>query len=438
MQRTFVLRYVTLFAISGVVLFGLFSGINLYAKKSDLAYVRGAVATSSTSTVVNTPTPVAVASGDVTHIATPTDVRAIYMSQCVVGTPSFRDSLVKFVDDSKLNSIIIDIKDFSGSISFPSTDPALAPYVSTACGAKDMKAFIQKLHEKGIYVIGRVTTFQDPLHAKLHPDWAVQKKGGGVWKNYGGLAFIDVGAKPFWDYIATLAIVSHDQMGFDEINFDYIRFPSDGPLSEAVFTYDAGKAKQVALEQFFSYLHDKMTAAGITTSADMFGLVSSSEDDLGIGQVLERAMPYFDYIDPMVYPSHYNKGFNGYSDVNAHPYDIVHIEMQRAVARAEATTSPYQIIGSHAVQIKTIIPATKTASSTVAIKTVYSKDSYPASKIRPWLQSFDYPVTYTPAMVTAQIKATTDAGLSSYLVWDAANKYRSLRSVLGESTTTTQ
>lgn len=459
-RAAFILRYVTLFALSGVVIFGGVYSTTLYTASTQFAYVRGAIATStptsptdSLSTIDTSSTvdalqsaaspSVATSTSYILHIPTPTQVRGIYMSQCVVGTPSFRDSLVKFVDDTKLNTIIIDVKDFSGGISFPSTNPELAPYVSKSCGAKDMQAFVHELHLKGIYVIGRVTTFQDPLHAKIHPEWAVQKKEGGVWKNYGGLAFMDVGAKPFWDYIVTLARVSHDEIGFDEINFDYIRFPSDGPLSDASFTYDVGKSKSEALEEFFHYLHGKMVESHITTSADMFGLVSSSADDLGIGQVLERGMPYFDFIDPMVYPSHYAKGFNNYSDVNAHPYDIIYAQMKAATTRAEATASPYNIIDSSKVVRETnteLVATTTTATSSKKAKTkkaspraslvLYTKDAYPASKIRPWLQSFDYPVTYTPAMVSAQIKASEDAGLSSYIFWDAGNKYRSLKEVL--------
>ena len=118
----------------------------------------------------------------------------------------------------------------------------------------------------------------------------------------------------------------------------------------------------------------------------------------------------------MVYPSHYPTGFNGYKNVNANPYNIVHFSMSKAVERATATTTT---IGSFAY--------TRIGTSTPAI---YGKPSYPASKMRPWLQSFDYPVTYTKEMVEAQIKANADAGLDSYLFWDPSNKYRSLREVL--------
>lgn len=351
----------------------------------------------------------------VKHIQTPENVKAVYMSQCVVGTPSFRDALVHLIDSTELNAVVVDIRDYTGKIAFPTEHPMLAEYVSDDCGARDMKSFIEKLHDKDIYVIGRITTFQNPAYTKAHPDQAVQRKGGGVWKDHKGLAFVDVGAKPYWETVVALAKESYD-IGFDEVNFDYIRYPSDGPMKEAVYTWSVGRPKPEVLEEFFKYLHGELESTGMVTSVDLFGMTTTNKDDLSIGQVLERALPYFDFIDPMVYPSHYPSGFNGYKNVNAHSYDIVHFSMKEAVRRTVATTTS---IASFAYErIGTSTPA------------MYSKPSYPASKMRPWLQSFDYPVVYTPEMVAAQIKANEDAGLGSYLFWDAANKYRSLKKVL--------
>src|SRR3989344_5629497 len=340
----------------------------------------------------------------VTHVKTPDAVRGIYMSQCVVGTESFRNSLIKFIEDTELNAVVIDIKDFSGGIAFPTDDPTLAPFVSKDCGARDMKKFVESLHARDIYVIGRITVFQDPMYAKAHPELAVQKVGGGVWKNYGGLAFIDVGAKPFWDYIVELSKESYE-LGFDELNYDYIRYPSDGPMRQAVYSLSAGKSKEVALEEFFRYLHEKLEPirstssgqVGVVTSADLFGYVTVHTDDLGIGQILERALPYFDFLAPMVYPSHYNAGFAGLKDVNSDPYKIVYASMHQAVARVLSTTTLNRSFDA--------IPIASTSPQ------LYEKKSYPASAMRPWLQSFDYPVPYTAAMVAAQIKANEDAGL---------------------------
>jgi len=373
-----------------------------------ISYVRSQGTEATSTPPVETPP-------KVEHMSTPKEVRGIYMTQCAAGTPSFRTSFLKMLDETKLNSIVIDIRDYSGKIAFPTENPILKPMVSDECGARDMKEWVQLLHDHGVYVIGRITVFQNPAYTKLHPEQAVQRAGGGVWKDRHGLAFVDVGAKEYWSTVAELSKESYE-LGFDELNYDYIRFPSDGDMKAAIYSFGAGKSKAEALEEFFRYLHDNVKPLGVVISADLFGYVTVHDDDLGIGQILERALPYFDYIDPMVYPSHYNSGFAGLKDVNSDPYRVVSVSMNTAVARTIATTTRNQFLGA--------IPIASTSPQ------LYEKKSYPASAMRPWLQSFDYPVVYTPAMVAAQIKANEEAGLTSYLFWDAANKYRSLRQVL--------
>lgn len=353
----------------------------------------------------------------VSHIETPASVKAIYMSQCASGTPSFRKHLVGLIERTDLNAIVIDVKDYTGKLSFTPQDPSLARAVSDECGAPDMRAFIEELHAKQIYVIGRITVFQDAYYTRLHPELAVKKKSDRtvVWKDRKGLSFIDVGARPFWEYIAAIAKASYD-IGFDELNFDYIRFPSDGNMEDIAYTWSEGKTKPQALEEFWKYLHETLKPTGAVLSADLFGMTASSFSDLNIGQELERAMPYFDYIAPMVYPSHYPPGWNKLSDPNEHPYEVVLDAMSIAVMRVRAAT--------------TSVPAfayTRIGTSTPAI---YAKPIYKAEKMRPWLQDFDYPVSYTPAMIRAQIEAVYDAGLDSYMFWDPSNKYDSLEEVL--------
>ncbi len=350
----------------------------------------------------------------VAHVGTPDTVKAIYMSQCVVGTPSFRDELVKLIETTELNSVVIDIRDYTGGIAFPTEHPLLKDMMSDQCGARDMKAFIERLHEKGIYVIGRITTFQNPLYTKMHPEQAVQSIKGGVWKDHKGLAFVDVGATAYWESVVVLAKESYE-IGFDEINFDYIRYPSDGNMADANYIKRDGKTKQEMLEDFYKYLDDSIPQE-IVMSADLFGMVTTNYDDLNIGQVLERALPYFDYIGPMVYPSHYPKGFNGWNNVNAVPYELMKFVMKSAVERTMATTT--QIASLAYTRIGTSTPA------------LYSKPSYDKKKMRAWIQDFDYPVEYTPAMVEAQIRANRELGLDSYMVWDPGNKYSSLRKIV--------
>ena len=346
----------------------------------------------------------------VTHLPTPKPLKAIYMTQCVVGTPSFRSDLVALIEETELNAMVIDIKDYSGTIAFPTENPVLSANAMVSCGARDMREFIGMLHEKGIYVIGRITVFQDPRMTKARPDLAVKKMSDKavVWKDNKGLNFIEVGARDFWDYIVELSKESY-RIGFDELNFDYVRFPSDGNMKDIYYPFseerilanpDTGKAE--VLRDFFAYLHGKLSdptlyadpnarkkkkaGAVPVLSADLFGMTMTNPDDLNIGQILEYAEPYFDYIAPMVYPSHYPNGFNNLSNPNHYPYEVVKFSMDRGAERLVA------------------------ASST-------------PEKLRPWLQDFDYGGDYDAAEVRAQIQATYDAGLTSWMLWAPSNRY---------------
>jgi hypothetical protein len=361
----------------------------------------------------------------------PDPLKGIYMSQCVVGTPSFRDSLVSFIDATDLNAVVIDVKDFSGTIGFPTTDPRFASASMQSCGARDMKEFVASLHEKGIWVIARITVFQDPHYSKAYPEQAVQSASRGApWKDHKGLNFIDVSSKPFWEYIVALSKETA-ALGFDELNFDYIRYPSDGPMKDAVFQ---NPNKPEALERFFAYLHEEVSPLGVVMSADLFGMTASNTDDLGIGQQLERALPYFDYIMPMVYPSHYPDGFNGYSDPNAVPYEIIKFAMDAAVRRTVATETVVKTLTGSPIMKTEVVPATAdTATSTRDVATGrYTKEAFNKLKIRPWLQDFDYGKDYLPRDILAQTQATYDAGLTSWIFWDPANTYDSLRSVMAK------
>lgn len=344
------------------------------------------------------------------HLKTPEAVKAIYMTSCVAGTPTLRQRLVDLVLETELNAIIIDIKDYTGAMSYPPTDQSLMPlWEATKCGAKDMEDFIAFLHEKNIYVIGRITVFQDPLLAKRQPEVAVKfASSGEVWRDRKGLNFTDPGSKIVWDYHVALANDAY-QLGFDELNFDYIRYPSDGPMGDIYFPFSKSKSKQETLESFFAYLHQKLSPTGVVLSADLFGMTTTNTDDLNIGQVLERALPYFDYIAPMVYPSHYPNKFNGWPDPNAVPYELIKYVMTEGVKRTVATSTTIALTGAESI-----------ASTTPQL---YKKTPYSKNKLRPWLQDFDYPVSYDAADVRAQIKATYDAGLNSWMLWDPANRY---------------
>ncbi|MDP2593439.1 MAG: putative glycoside hydrolase [bacterium] len=347
----------------------------------------------------------------VAHMATPFAVKAIYMTSCVAGTPSFREKLVTLVDETELNSIIIDIKDYTGRLSFFPDDPKLYSAVSDRCRAPDMKEFIDYLHKKGIYVIGRITVFQDPYLANLKPELAVKKASdGSIWKDYKGLSFTDPGAKDVWEYTVDISRASYS-IGFDELNFDYIRYPSDGPMKDIYFPWSNGKNKADVLESFFSFLRQELSAEGIIISADLFGMttVAYSGFDLNIGQVLEKAAPYFDYVSPMVYPSHYPSGFNGWGNPNHYPYEVVKYSMDEALKKLVATTTTVRVGGAEPISTTTPL--------------IYRKLYFGAERLRPWLQDFDYGGDYDIEEVRAQIQATYDAGLNSWMLWSPSNVY---------------
>ncbi len=325
----------------------------------------------------------------VKHIKTPEPLKAIYMTSWVASTYDWRERIVRMIDETEINALVVDVKDYTGNISFLVENEELKKVGADQNRIREVRKFISELHDKNIYVIARMAVFQDPYYVKLHPELAVKSKiNGAPWKDRKGLTWIDVCAREYWDYTIAVAKETANQ-GFDEINFDYIRFPSDGLIDDMAFTHcKEGESKPDALEEFFRYLRENMKSAEVPISADIFGLTTIAENgnDLNIGQVLERTAPHFDYIAPMVYPSHYPKGYNGYKNPAEHPYEIVFDAMQKAGAKLEA----------------------------VGIS---------KNKLRPWLQDFDLGADYNTDMIKAQIKATYDSGLTSWMMWDPRVEY---------------
>lgn len=371
---------------------------------SDLTY-HGASAIEVATTTAPEP---AIDVRKATHVATPSAVRGIYMTSCVASTPSLRNNLMKLIDETELNSVVVDIKTYDGFISFMPESEALKPAAKGDCFVRDMQDLIDELHARGIYVIGRVAAFQDAFMVKARPELAVKKASATstVWRDHKGIPWIDAGAKEHWDYLVLIAEESY-AIGFDEINFDYIRFPSDGDMRDISYPWAGSKEKSEVMREFYEYIWGKLSSK-MVISADLFGMTATNEDDLNIGQILEKALPNFHYIAPMVYPSHYPKSFLGLGDPNAHVYEVVKYSMDRAVARAVATTT------------RVALPGARIGTSTPAI---YAKPSFDPKKIRPWLQDNNYPVPYTAEMVRDQIRAAYDAGLDSWLLWNAGNRY---------------
>lgn len=321
----------------------------------------------------------------VTHVQTPESVKAIYLTSWAAGNEKFRKMLFDIVDNTEINSVVIDIKDYSGKISFPVSDPYLLEIGSVENRIPDIKSLIDQLHKRDVYVIGRISSFQDSYLINVYPESAVKNKSGGIWKDYKGVKWLDAGSEQVWKYLVAIGKESYS-VGFDELNFDYIRFPSDGNMKDIVYPWSKDRSRREVMKSFFAYLKDQFATSSIPISVDFFGLTTSSDGDLGIGQNLNDALQYFDYVAPMVYPSHFAKGFIGIPKPAEKPYEVIKYSMDQALLRA---------------------------STTVGVQ----------NKIRPWLQAFDLGAIYTPAMVKAQIKATYDSGINSWMLWNAGSWY---------------
>ncbi len=324
----------------------------------------------------------------VSHKKTPESVKAIYMSSWIAGSKTAREKMLKRFENTQINSIVLDIKDTSGKIVIRLNSPVLAKYASEESRVSDITEFVAELHQKGYYVIGHIAVFQDNYLTRIRPDLAMRRKDNNeVWRDKKGMAWLDVSQQEVWDYTVALAGEAY-ATGFDELNFDYVRFPTDGDLSQIRYrNYDPNKETRIeALQKFFIYLHDHLKAIGAPTSANVFGMVMTNDDDLGIGQVMGNVAPYVDYIAPMIYPSHYPTGWLGFKKPATVPYKVVKISLDSGVKKIEAL-------------------------------------GFSKNKIRPWLQDFDLGAIYTTAMVKAEQQAVSDAGLSSWMMWDATNKY---------------
>lgn len=308
----------------------------------------------------------------------PSVVKAIYLTGWSAGSASKIQRVIDLVKSTELNSVVIDVKDYSGYVSYAMDVPE-----AKSSGAEDQiriarpNALIKQLHDNNIYTIARVTVFQDPLLADAKPGLAVKNKNtGGIWKDQKGLAWLDPAGQETWDYIVAIANDALSR-GFDEINFDYVRFPSDGTLANMEFPfYKPTVEKHEVLREFFAYLRNHVKGK---ISADVFGLTTVAEDDMGIGQLIGDAAQYFDYVSPMVYPSHYADGFIGYKNPALHPYEVISYSLNNAV---------YKFL---------------------KIPTAADGSAPHVAKLRPWLQDFDLGATYTASMVKDEMKAVTDS-----------------------------
>lgn len=337
----------------------------------------------------------------------PRQVRAIYLTSWSAGTPSRISQTIDLIKTTELNGIVIDLKDYTGKVVFPTSNPLITKIGSQERRIGDLTQLVERLHREGIYVIARFAVFQDQHLIAVRPDLAVRDSAGRIWRDRKGLGWVDPASRDVWSYVVEIAREAA-RAGVDELNFDYVRFPSDGNLSQLQYPiyHEQAESRRDVIRRFFEFLSTELRPTGKVLSVDLFGLATVKNDDLGIGQVIEDAFLYFDFISPMVYPSHYARGFLQFTNPAAHPYEVVRYSLERAaVRRAEF---------AHLL-----------ASFTVGS----NGDAEPSpvgklARFRPWLQAFDLGAPYPPAVIRRQIAAVYNVGLDSgWYLWSPSNRY---------------
>jgi len=327
-----------------------------------------------------------------TSLETPEKVKGIYITGYTFSRKSRMKEIIDMIERTELNAIVIDIKDPNGYYMFTPENEKLKkfPVSKVAFDNDEFRVVMKDLQDKNIYTIARVLTFQDDRVARLLPDVALKNTVGSNWTNWKGIEWLDITSEEAWE-IPVLKAREAIALGFDEVQFDYIRFPSDGNISNIAYKNPPEDGKKFkTLEKFYKYLSKELEDTGVPISIDLFGLTyqtrSNPEYDLNIGQRLIDAIPYFDYISPMVYPSHYPTGFLGYKNPAANPYAIVNEAM---------------------------IEGNK----------IFASSTNPKAKTRPYLQDFNLGAVYNASMVRAQINACDDNNTAGWILWDSRNTY---------------
>jgi hypothetical protein len=304
-------------------------------------------------------------------------MRGVHVTMALASIPG---KLEEYTSTLALNTVELDIKDENGEVAFHTLAPRLARQIGSAKRYYDPKKTAEKLHEQGIYVVGRVVCFEDPILAEKRPELAIQTTSGGVWQNHAGLGWTNPYDKRVWDYNLSVAKAAV-RAGFDEIQFDYVRFPSDGDIESAVFPGKRPEAMATTIARFVHYATNRLRPLGARVSVDVFGL--SATRNLGIGQSPRRLARIVDAIYPMVYPSHYGSGEYGLPDPSAVP--------GRTVGRS-LRDFRRQMRGGRA-------------------------------KLIPWLEDFTLGGTTTLEKVQDQIWATKRWTPAGFLLWNPSGIY---------------
>jgi hypothetical protein len=318
----------------------------------------------------------------------PAEVRAIYVNAWAFGGKRFYD-LVRLADQTEINAFVIDVKDDTGYLTYRSEVPtAIEIGANTQRRAPDVQKRLQVLREHGIHPIARIVVAKDPLLASRKAAWSVQHVNGGLWRDRLDFAWVDAFNDSVWVYASQLAAEAV-RVGFAEVQFDYVRFPDEpeSRLAQAVFPgRRPGETKRQGVARNLKLLGDRTRALGVPFTIDVFGLTTSAPTDMGIGQMWEDLVTTADVVLPMVYPSHYFRGYYSIKHPNSEPYNVIHRAMQDAIKRSG--------------------PLGKTA------------------EIRPYLQAFTLgEPRYTPVQVREQIRAAEELGIKGWVLWNPRSAY---------------
>lgn len=314
----------------------------------------------------------------------PVRPKALYLSVYGVGSATLRGDALKLIGETELNALVIDIKGDRGLVPYPSAALAAAGLAQTVVTVRDMPALMRDLRARGLYLIARIVTFKDEPYAAAHPAWAVHDAHGNVWKDREGLAWIDPFRREAWEHSLALAEEAA-ALGFDEIQFDYLRFPDATGL---VFAEPDTEAHRVAtIAGFLDAARARLARFNVFIAADLFGYVTWNSNDTHIGQQLESLVEHVDYLSPMLYPSGFSFGIPGHRDPVAAPYEIVQRSLQRAIERT----------------------------------------GLPGVRFRPWLQAFRDYAFDRRAFGEREIRLQTDAaeamGTDGWMLWNPGNRY---------------
>jgi hypothetical protein len=310
-------------------------------------------------------------------------VKGIYVGSNQPGIPKYLNNLVALADRTEINGFVVDVKDDWGLLTYSANVP-LAQKLGLIDKTRipDVDSLLATLQEHNIIPIARVVCFKDKSLAKKRPDLAIQSKKGGMWADYKGLNYTNPYNHEVWEYLVEIA-EDAARHGFREIQFDYVRFPTDGPISQAVYPGQYC-SKVDCIAGFLAFAHQRLEKLGVWVSADVFGIViEDTKDTLTIGQKYDKVAQNVDIVCPMVYPSHYTAGSYNLDNPNASPYELITAAMKQTTERLAGT----------------------------------------GAMGRPWLQDFTLGVKYGVPEVKAQIKAAEEQGYNEWILWDPSLTY---------------